>query len=174
MSTAKQKRRGSATLEFTLVGIPLMFVLISTFEMARGMWMYHSLNYAVKEGVRYTIVRGYDNVNANHATYPGVCTAIVGAGSGLVAHDLTLTFHSTTAADYTTTADSCKAGMWPPGGQDANGNPINVDDNPGEPISISASYPFESAIALFWPGAGKGMNFPKFTFIAASKEYMQF
>ena len=43
-------RTGSTLIEFTLVGIPLIFVLISTFEMARGMWNYQTLAYAVRAG----------------------------------------------------------------------------------------------------------------------------
>ena len=34
---------GQSLVEFTLVGIPLIFVLISVFEISRGMWMYHTL-----------------------------------------------------------------------------------------------------------------------------------
>ena len=45
--------KGSTLLEFTLVGIPVIFVLISTIEMARGMWMYHTLCHAVKEAARF-------------------------------------------------------------------------------------------------------------------------
>jgi Flp pilus assembly protein TadG len=56
----RNRRRGSSTLEFTLVGIPIIFVLISTFEMARGMWNYHTIAYAVKEGTRFASVHGID------------------------------------------------------------------------------------------------------------------
>ena len=49
---------GSTFLEFVLVGVPVIFVMFSTFEMARGMWSYHSLAYAVREGTRYAIVHG--------------------------------------------------------------------------------------------------------------------
>jgi hypothetical protein len=44
-START--RGASSLEFALVGIPILFVLISSFE------MYHTLAYAIKEGSRY-------------------------------------------------------------------------------------------------------------------------
>ena len=71
--------RGNATIEFTLVGIPLVFVLISTIEMARGMWIYHTLAYAVKEGTRYAVARGQNNPTPT--TYQNVCNAIVQAGT---------------------------------------------------------------------------------------------
>ena len=53
-------RRGAVTLEFTLVGIPLLFTLISTVEMSRGMWMYQTQAYAISQGVRYLVVHGAD------------------------------------------------------------------------------------------------------------------
>src|SRR5882762_5274489 len=64
--TRRDRCRGSNILEFTLVGIPLVFILISTFEMARGMWNYHVMAYAVKEGTRYASVHG--NNCTDHAT----------------------------------------------------------------------------------------------------------
>jgi Flp pilus assembly protein TadG len=165
--------RGNATIEFTLVGIPLVFVLISTIEMARGMWIYHTLAYAIKEGTRYTIVRGQNNTTG-HATYPSVCDSIVKAGAGLLPEALTLTFQSvTTTSEYTTTADKCKAGLWPPAGTDASGN-LLMDDIPGQTISISGSYPFVSLIAMFWPGGGQASQFAATNFLASSREVMQF
>jgi Flp pilus assembly protein TadG len=54
MTTSRnpKERGGTSLVEFTLVGIPMIFLLISTFEVARGMWEYHTLAYAVKEGTR--------------------------------------------------------------------------------------------------------------------------
>ncbi len=183
MQKGKRKGRGNATIEFTLVGIPLVFVLISTIEMARGMWIYHTLAYAVKEGTRYTVARGQNNTSANHATYQGVCNTIARAGTGLFPGDLTLTFHSATAGDVTCTADGvgCPAGPWPPGSSASS-----IDDQPGQAISITGFYPFVSAISMFWPGAGPGTTFTPappqatcsnlvgFCLPASSRDVMQF
>ena len=45
-------------LEMTLVGIPIIFILISIFEMSRGMWMYHTAAHSVKLGVRIATTHG--------------------------------------------------------------------------------------------------------------------
>jgi len=178
----RRRGRGNATIEFTLVGIPLVFVLISTIEMARGMWIYHTLAYAVKEGTRYAVARGQNNSSANHATYQSVCKAIAQAATGLLPADLTLTFQSATA-NATCTADGagCPVGPWPPGP-----SPSSIDDQPGQTISIAGSYPFVSAISMFWPGAGPGMTFTPgpaqaacsnkagFCLPASSQDVMQF
>jgi Flp pilus assembly protein TadG len=166
--------RGNATIEFTLVGIPLVFVLISTIEMARGMWIYHTLAYAVKEGTRYAVARGQNNPTPT--TYQNVCNAIAHAGTGLLPEDLTLSF---TSLSGTTPypANACPNTQWPPG------NNANIIDNqPGQTISITGYYPFVSAISMFWPGAGQGMTFQSLTcqgagtvcLPAASQDVMQF
>lgn len=156
--------RGNATIEFTLVGIPLVFVLISTIEMARGMWIYHTLAFAVKEGTRYAVARGQNN--STPATYRSVCNAIVQAGTGLLPEDLSLVFKSDLIGTTFThsygpfTADTCAPSghnptdAWPPGD-----NLALIDNQPGQTISITGAYPFASAIAMFWPGAGPGMTF---------------
>src|SRR5437867_10280635 len=69
--------RGSVTVEMTLVGIPLVFALISVFEMSRGMWTYHTLAFAANEGVRVAVVHGADCVN-NPPTTNNNCTRTIG------------------------------------------------------------------------------------------------
>src|SRR5579864_8104747 len=166
MKTRRRNCGGNATLEFTLVGIPLMFVLISTFEMARGMWLYHTMAYAVKEGARYTITRGQNS--PNQVPLSTICGYVVKQGPGLIAHNLTLTFTSLGGSSGPYLADACPGTTWPPGGTDkTTGNPI-LDNTPGQTITITAVYPFESTIVLFWPGVkGGGFKFPTVNFPAA-------
>src|ERR1700683_692361 len=134
----RRRGRGNATIEFTLVGIPLVFVLISTIEMARGMWIYHTLASAVKEGTRYAVARGQNNPTPT--TYQNVCNAIVQAGTGLLPQDLTLNFTSLGGTSPPYTANSCPSTQWPPGN-----NAGIIDNQPGQTISITAFYPFVSA-----------------------------
>ena len=162
-------RRGSSTLEFTLVGIPLIFVLISTFEMARGMWNYHTIAYAVKEGTRYASVHGI-----NCSSSPNTCTVTIGqvtqkivdAGIGLPTTQLRLTFTSLSGS-VTCFASAClsNATVWPSSPGDAVGSSIQID----------ATYPFQSAISMFWPGAGAGVGgFATVNLPASSREAVQF
>jgi hypothetical protein len=51
-------RRGSALVEFSLAGIPLVLTPISTAETACGMWVYHSLAVGVASVSRHTSTRG--------------------------------------------------------------------------------------------------------------------
>lgn len=183
MGGRNSSRKGSAILEFTLVGIPMIFVLISVFEMARGMWVYHTLAHAVKEGVRYAIVNGKNcaAIPTCPVTIADVAQRIRQAGVGLVPDELevTLTSMRQTSAGVVINGTpvrcapltSClsrssrPADLWPP----APGNRPKIDN-----VHIQGTYPFRSAIAMFWPGAGPGMTFGTFQLPASSMEVIQF
>jgi len=93
------RRRGSATIEMTLVGIPIIFTLISIFEISRGMWMYQTLAYSVKVGMRYAIVHGAscdptinNGINDCIVGVKDVASTIENAAVGLLPQDTLLTF----------------------------------------------------------------------------------
>ena len=74
-------------IEFTLVGIPMIFLLISIFEISRAMWNYHTLAFAIREATRYAAVHGSgcstDPHNSCQATVAQVAQRIQDAGIGL-------------------------------------------------------------------------------------------
>jgi Flp pilus assembly protein TadG len=166
----RNRQRGNAVIEFTLVGIPLIFVLISVFEMARGMWIYHTLAYAIKEGTRYAIVHGSNcgiSPNACQVTIGQIAQRIADAGVGLIPGDLSVTFSSTTRATTTCpTLSGCFS--------DSTTWPQYPDNQPGLAIGITGTYPFQSALAMFWPGAGSGVSFGNVAFPATSQETIQY
>ena len=134
MPKRKRSRAGNATIEFTLVGIPLVFVLISTIEMARGMWIYHTLAYAVKEGTRYAVGARAEQFGTNRRTYQSVCNAIAQAGTGLLPETSRLLYTPPRRHDATVHRRqlSRPAQQWPPGN-----NAGIIDNQPGQTISIT-------------------------------------
>ncbi len=195
-SVNRRKRRGQTLVEFTFVGIPIIFVLISIFEVSRGMWIYHTLAYAAKIGTRYASVHGINCIgntvnttlqNPNNCAVtlgpasapsagaaPSIAYAIRQAAVGLDPVKTTLVFN---AAGTTTTcnldgsggASACPATIWPP--YDSTG--ISTVDYVGQPLRIDITTPFNSAIAMLWPGA-KVVKFASGTLGATSQEYVQF
>ncbi len=167
-------RSGSATIEMTLIGIPMIFVLISIFEISRGMWVYHTMAYSVKEATRYAIVHGQNCVTdplnsgcASTATVAAVAQIIQNSGVGLDPNQVTLTFNppGSTTAGETLTAALANTSQWPPTGLNQR----------GQPVSIKMIIPFRSTLAMFWPGAGPGVTFaPVFYFPASSTDIIQF
>ena len=152
------RERGNALVEFTLVGIPVIFVLISTFELARGMWLYQTLAHAAKEGTRYAIVRGENCVMfANNCglEVPELANAIQQAGVGLDASQLQVTLSSTTRTVSGTLQElgtSYSGTYWPTFAKGVT--PRDEGGAQGQPVTITLRYPFTSALVMFWPGAG--------------------
>jgi Flp pilus assembly protein TadG len=173
----KLRQGGQALVEFTLVGIPIMFILISIFEISRGMWVYDTLSQAAKQGVRYAIVHGQNcamhgntcQVSLGPAT--GVCNntnsaiaeVIRCAGIGLDLQKTKVTFSSTQGNLGPYALNAVPATTWPP----ANGN------RSGQPITIEITTPFNSIIAMLWPGA-KPVSFASGNLPASSSDQIQY
>jgi TadE-like protein len=178
MNVARNRRKGNSVIEFTLVGIPVIFLLISIFEVSRGMWLYHTLAYAIKEGTRFAIVHGHDCVipPSNCAVTIGEITdRIRSQAVGFVPSEIqNLTFRTATRTITCATLQDCLSNTtyFPSGGP---GQPRDVGGiRLGSFVEIGAVYPFQSAIAMFWPGAGSGTNFGTFFLPASSKEMIQY
>ena len=179
MLTAGERQRGNAIIEFTLVGIPVIFAIISIFEMSRGMWLYHTLAASVREGTRFAIVHG------NNCNIPPSNCAVrvrdiaerirlyaVGLPPGEI-RNVRFSTSSRTLATYASLqeclADDTYFPSAAPGGAEDPGGARQMSY-----VEISAVYPFQSAIAMFWPGAGRGQNSGTFLLPASSKEYIQY
>jgi Flp pilus assembly protein TadG len=169
--------RGATTVEMTLVGIPLIFMLISIFEISRGMWLYHTAAYAVREGVRFAIVHGANCVN-NPPSVNSSCTktaadvaaVIQNAGVGLETASTTLTFTAPSPGGTPVVCTLAGAGtncgnVWPPAA--SSGNVV------GSAIQIDIRTPFTSALSMFWPGASQ-MVFGTVNLNATSTDTIQF
>lgn len=169
---AKRKRTaGSTILEFTLVGIPLIFLLISIFEISRGMWVYHTLAAAINTGARYASLHGQGcSQNGYNCAIEvkDVAAKIAASAPGLSADALTVTL--TSAASGTVTCNplsSClaNAAAWPPA--------VSHENAPGAEILITGSYLFRSALAMVVPGSSP-IAFAATNLGASSRQVIQF
>jgi hypothetical protein len=182
-------RRGATTVEMTLVGIPIIFILISIFEVSRGMWMYHTLAYAAKNGSRLAIVHGQNCINSTHIpnncpkSINDIAAEIKKAAVGIDPSRTKLSFRLGATGGVIT---SCYLG--PPAANPPYGSlpacstytdPWPTDDGlgtynaPGKRIQIDIITPFASALAMFWPGS-KPVNFALANFGATAADYVQF
>lgn len=174
----RRHNSGSSMLEFVFVGIPLMFILISIFEVSRGMWIFATLSHGVKEATRFAITRGNNcNVlpNSCTVTMTQICNVLATNTPGLLPDDVVnVRFESFFVVNGVrdvshATLSACNSGgsaVFPAGDQGGS-------DKGGE-VRISASYRFNSAIAMFWPGAGPGRNFGTLFLPAAAREQVRY
>jgi len=178
-----------------LVGIPLIFILISIFEISRGMWMYETAATAVREGVRFASVHG---VNCVHVTpsIPNACEVTANdivvvirdgvgnamqnsqgaslnygpTGAGAVAlFDRVNTLVTFTSLNGTF---SCQLDATS-GGNCGSRWPPDLDNAVKNVFTISIKTPFRSAISMFWPGS-KPMQFGTTFLSASSSDTVQF
>jgi Flp pilus assembly protein TadG len=162
-------RRGNALIEFTLVGIPMIFLLISTFEMARAMWIYNTVVNAVKVGARYASVHGQlCGISPNDClvTVAQVATQVENAGVGLATTQLSLTITTQGVTPVVCTLSNCLTNNTTC--PDPAGNSV------GNTFEIDATYPFTSVISMFWPGGGSTLPLGTINLPASAKERIRF
>jgi hypothetical protein len=180
MKNRTGRRAGQAIVEFTFVGIPMIFVLISVFEISRGMWNYHTLAYSAKSGVRFAIVHGQNclppQVNTCSKTVADIAQVIQDAGVGLDLNETEVTFSTLDNSGGVSgtpivcslrgSAGGCQSigTVWPPN---------DTSNEKGKLISIKVKTVFRSAIAMLWPGSAP-INFGATHFAASSSDTIQF
>jgi len=147
-----RSERGSSVVEFTLAGIPAIFLMFSTVQLSMAMWNYHTLTYAVNEVAHYAAVRGQScsaNGNSCGTTVGTLAQQVASSAIGVPADQVEVKF--TTASGQVTSCAplaNCysNATAWPPS--------TNSDNSTGKNVTVSAKYRFPTFLAMFWPGAG--------------------
>ncbi len=92
--TRKHGERGNHTLEFTLIGLPLTFLLFSIANMCFSMLTMHTLQEAVEQGGRYVITRGSScSSGSNTCTVKvqDIAAVVANAAAGVSPSKLNLT-----------------------------------------------------------------------------------
>jgi hypothetical protein len=158
----RPRQRGNTILEASFALLPLLFLLLGSMELLRGMWMYHSVSAAVKSGVRFTVVHGQNCIDLMPgcaATVGDIATRIRQAGVGVDASQLQLTFTSDAGVYTCQTLLDCAADttVWPPAGA----------NNAGARITIQGTYAFQSGMSILWgntalPLTGKSTEMVQF------------
>jgi len=168
---ARPNEKGGTLIEFTLVGVPLVLLLISLIEICLAMWSYHTLAYAVREGVRYASTKGRDcslGTNSCGVTIGTIAQQIASAGTGLIPGQLNVTFTSSAGSVPCSPISSCytNSTAWPPSSSSAN--------LPGSLISVSGTYPVQTnLVIMFVPGTGAS-QMGAVTLSASSQQLIQF
>ena len=167
--TRHAKERGSSALEFALLGIPLIFILISVANMALGMMTLHTMQEAVEQGARYAVTHGAGCVSGSNTcsvTVGNIATVISNNAAGIAPGQLNVTLKTNSGATTNcnpVTACTSSGTTWPP----------SSDNSPGNDIIVMASYTFNPMIAMFWPG-GAADSFSITNFNAYTRQRLTF
>jgi len=141
----RRAARGSNLIEFTLVGIPLVFMILTIFQISLGMFTYHTLANAIDVGARLASVQP-GNVGGPN----GIAQTIINNAPGLLPGKLTLTFSGTVGGTATpvatcvatTCVSSYSSTAFPPGSAFT------------DTLTVLGTYPFATPFAMFWPTVG--------------------
>lgn len=167
----RSPRRGATLVEFTLCAIPLLFAWISVVEMARGMWNYFTLQYAVKAAGSYTAVHGATCAQSGNTCtiqIRNIVSVLRTAAIGLPDSNLRATFTSQSGTTKTCNPlNTCNTDttQWPPTG--------SSDNAVGKDFTIRVDYTFRSALAMFVPGRG-AVRFGTFNFPGYTRQFILF
>jgi Flp pilus assembly protein TadG len=181
----RSRERGNQTVEFTMLGIPLVFILFSIANMSFGMLTMHTMQEAVEQAARFAATRGStcsSGTNTCTVTVQQIAGAVASLAAGVSASKLSVTL--TPAADtgnaitcnpLTACLSSCSSGcsgsrttVWP--------TSTNGDNSPGKDIIVSADCTVNAPIFMFWGGgSGSGSEKEKSTsFHAYSRQRLMF
>jgi Flp pilus assembly protein TadG len=142
------KRRGTALIEFMLIGIPVIFVSISTVEASIAMWQFHSMMYADETAARYAAMHGKGcTQNGN------TCTITVGTVATIVANQAPSLDTSKLNLKLTTSSGSTTCNPISTCLSNSTQFPTNTDNAVGNDVKLVATYPVTNPVALFWPGS---------------------
>ena len=179
----------------------MLFMLISIFEISRGMWMYHTLAYALKQATRYAAVHGQNcapavNGNSCLVQVKDIALVLLTQGGGLIPESTvngvtTKNLNLRLCAPGSGDVETCNA---PPAAAPATypshtcfGNDCLTDTTPWPPagsnrvglddVAIAGNYPFGSVLAFLWPGVrspAMNPNLPTLRLPASARERVEF
>jgi Flp pilus assembly protein TadG len=146
MSPRNRRRSGQSLIEFTLMGIPMVFVTISVVYVSIGMWQFHSLAYASEMTARYVSVHGATcaaNGNTCTITVGNVATFFSTQAMALDASKVIVQMKDGSGTTTCNPVNSCNS--------TATQFPSASYNSVGSDITITATYGVKSPLAMFWP-----------------------
>ncbi len=142
-------RRGATLIEFTLLGIPGLFVCTSVMTASVNMWQFFTMSYAVEQTTRYAALHGATcSSNGNTCTITRAQVAAFFEAQGFAlspaSTTLKLTDGSGTITCNPVTSCPSSSSVFPAAG--SNGV--------GSNITIAVTYTITNPMIMLWPAAG--------------------
>jgi Flp pilus assembly protein TadG len=178
-----KRQRGSQTLEFTLIGLPLTFLLFSIANMCFAMMTLHTIQEAVEQGARFVVTRGSgcsSGTNTCSVTVQQIADAVASGSPGVSSSKLGVTLipasgsgNQISCSPLNTCTSSCsvacngsRSSVWPAA--------ANSDNAPGKDIIITGDVSVTAPMFMFWAGVGATPNIGSTSFHAYSRQRLMF
>ena len=160
----KKLQRGIALIEFTIVGIPVIFLTTSIIDMSLESWNFHSMVYAIEVADRYACAHGKTCSKGGNT-----CTIKVQDVASMISHQALGLDPSSMNVILTT--NSATTNCFPLNACFSNTTqfPSTTDNNVGLDIKISATYTMHNPVSMLWFGSA-GTSIGSFTVGATTRQ----
>ncbi len=168
MNSRARNRRGSALLEFTLLGIPVLFLFTSVVTCSIDMWQFYTLSYAVEMTSRYAGMHGAtctQGTNTCTVNVGNVTTYLTRQAIALDTSKLNVTLTDGSGSTSCNPVTTCTSGT--------SRFPAAAYSTVGLDLTVKATYSLTNPIFMFWPGSG-GTGPGSFTVGATSTQRIIF
>jgi Flp pilus assembly protein TadG len=179
----RKSERGNHTLEFTMVGLPLTFLLFSISNMCLSMLTLHTLQEAVEQGARYVVTRGStcsSGSNTCTATVQQIAQIVAATAVGVNKNTMTLTMvpasgtaNQISCNPIATCLSTCSTGcnasrttVWP--------TSANSDNSPGKDFILESDCALTLPMFMFWNGTSASSKITSEHFYAYSRQRLMF
>lgn len=145
MRGRRSRRSGQSLVEFTLLGIPMVFITISAVAVSIDMWQFQSLSYATESTARYVTMHGAtcsQNGNSCTITVGNVATYFAGQAIALDPGQVNVTLTDSSASTPCNPVSTCESS--------ATQFPAAAANSVGSDVTVSATYTLKNPIAMFW------------------------
>ncbi len=158
-----RSRRGSTMIEFTLLGIPGLFICISVVMSGIDMWQFFTLSYAAAETTRFVSVHGATCGSPNSCLITRAQVAAYFESQALALNAASTVLKMTDGSGTITCnpVTSCPSS--------STTFPATTNNAVGSNIVLIATYPISNPLFMFWPGAGR-VNPATYTLGASSTQ----
>jgi Flp pilus assembly protein TadG len=139
-------RSGQSMIEFTLLGIPMLFITISVVGMSIDMWEFHTLAYATEMTARMVSVHG-----ATCAANGNTCTIKVGDVAKFFATQSIALNPSSVVVTMTDGSGSTTCNPVNNCNTNTTQFPAASANSVGSDVTITATYTLKNPFAMYWP-----------------------
>jgi hypothetical protein len=167
LARRQSARSGTALLEFTLLGIPMLCVTISIICVALDAWQLWSLSYAADSTARYISMHGAtcaQNGNSCSITTGEVATYFENQASALSSGSVNVTLADGSGTTSCNPVSTCASG--------SAQFPASSANSVGSDVTVQATYQLTNPITMFW-GSSRTVN-NNYTVGAKSRVRIQF
>ncbi|MGD1072428.1 MAG: hypothetical protein ABSB15_20070 [Bryobacteraceae bacterium] len=138
-------RRGDALIEFTLLGIPLVFATISVVEVGIDMWEFHNLAFVAGVTSRYISMHGAtcaQNGNSCTITVGTIATFFIAEGKALNSGSAIMALTDGSGTTTCNPVSSCTSS--------ATKFPNASYNSVGSNITVKATYTLTNPFFMYW------------------------